>query len=65
MNTHRTLGLLAAILVTAGQAALLAVDTAAGAQNSRDRAPYESILGTQSSADAQRAYGESRGLVGG
>ena len=65
MNTHRTLGLLAAILVTAGQAALLAVDTAAGAQSAADRAPYESVLGAQHRAEAQLAYDASRGLVGG
>lgn len=65
MNTHRTLGLLAALLVTAGQTLLFAVDTAAGAQGSEDRSGYETVLGAHTTTDAQLAYGASRGLVGG
>lgn len=65
MNTHRTLGLLAAILVTAGQALVFAVDTSAAAQSSEDPSGYAHALGTNNVADAQAAYGESRGLVGG
>ena len=65
MNTHRTLGLLAAILVTAGQALVFAVDTSAAAQSSEDSTGYTHAPETNNVADAQVAYGEARGLVGG
>ena len=65
MNAHRTLGLLAAIVVTAGQTVLFAVDTAAGARDTGNRTQNETVLGTTATADAQVAYDASRGLVGG
>jgi hypothetical protein len=44
MNTNRTFALLAAVLVTAGQALLFAVDTAAVAQVASLPGGYESPL---------------------
>jgi Ca2+/H+ antiporter len=41
MNTHRTLGFLAALVVTIAQIFLVSTSTAAVAQNSSDRSGYE------------------------
>ncbi len=65
MNANRALGLLAAILVTAGQATLLAVDTSAAAQSTAVPLRYERTLGAKNSAKGQLAYGEARGLISG
>jgi hypothetical protein len=65
MNANRTLGLLAAILVTTGQALVLATDTAATAQGSEDSIHHETAPSAAGVADAQPAYSESRGLIGG
>ena len=42
MNAHKTLGLLAAVLVTAGQALVFAADTHSVAQSSGAAAEYAS-----------------------
>ena len=65
MNANRVLGLLAAILVTTGQALVLATDTAASAHGSQDSTRQESVLDADSVGDAQLAHSESRGLTGG
>lgn len=65
MNANRALGLVAAILVTAGQAVLFAVDTSAAAHSSADPVRYDTTLGAKNMAESQLAYGESRGLIGG
>jgi len=44
MNTHKALGLLAAVLVTAGQALVFAADTSATAGDENTRSGYESTL---------------------
>ena len=44
MNTHRTLGFLAALLVTVAQIMLVSTGTAAVAQNSSDHGGYETTL---------------------
>ena len=65
MNANRALGLLAAILVTTGQAMVFAVDTAAVAQGTVESAGYKTSLDTSNIDDGQLAYAESRGLIGG
>ena len=65
MNTNRALGLLAALLVTAGQAMVFAVDTSAPAQSTAERSQSDATLGAKNVAAGQLAYGEARGLVGG
>jgi hypothetical protein len=65
MNANRALGLLAAILVTAGQAMLLAVDTSAAAESTAAPLRYERTLGAKNGAAGQFADGEARGLIGG
>jgi hypothetical protein len=65
MNANRALGLLAAILVTAGQAMVFAVDTSAAAQSTAAPSGYDTILGAKNIAEGQLAYGASRGLIGG
>ena len=47
MNTHKSLGFLAAVLVTVAQIALFATDTAAVAQNESARGGYEQTLNAQ------------------
>jgi hypothetical protein len=64
MNANRALGLLAAILVTTGQALVLATDTAATAQSPEDTTRHAAPLDAATTADAQRAHSESRGLIG-
>ena len=44
MNTHKSLGFLAAVLVTVAQVAVFATDTAAVAQNESARGGYEQTL---------------------
>ena len=63
MNAHRSLGLLAAVLITAGQALLIAVDTAAVAQNTNPRGGYESPLDATVTPGATVTYGASDGSV--
>jgi len=65
MNANRALGLLAAILVTAGQAMVFAVDTSSAAQETAVRIRYDAPLGAKNIAAGQLAYGEARGLIGG
>jgi hypothetical protein len=65
MNANRALGLLAAILITAGQATLLAVDTSAATESTAPPSRYDTTLGAENVAEAQPAYGESRGRAGG
>jgi hypothetical protein len=62
MNANRALGLVAAILVTAGQALLFAVDTSASAPSSAKPVRYDTALGARNSAEAQRRDGQSLGL---
>jgi len=65
MNANRALGLLAAILITSGQALLLAVDTSGAAESTPAPSRYDATLGAKNTADAPRAHNESRGPVGG
>ena len=65
MNANRALGLLAAILVTAGQALVFAVDTAAATQSTVEPVGYQTSLDAGNVDDGQLAYAESRGLIGG
>jgi hypothetical protein len=65
MNANRALGLLAALLVTAGQAMVFAVDTSAAAQSTVHPSQYHTAFGAKTIAEGQLAYGESRGLIGG
>ena len=44
MNTHKALGLLAAVLVTAGQALVFAADTSATSGDEHTRGDYETTL---------------------
>jgi len=44
MNTHKALGLLAAVLVTAGQALVFAADTSATSGDENARGGYETTL---------------------
>ena len=44
MNTHKVLGLLAAVLVTAGQALVFAADTSATTGDENTRGGYETTL---------------------
>jgi hypothetical protein len=65
MNANRALGLLAAILVTTGQALVLATDTAATAQSTHDNTRQAVPLAAGAPANAPLAYSDSRGLIGG
>ncbi len=65
MNANRALGLVAAILVTTGQAMLFAVDTSAAVQTTAEPVRYETALGAKNIVGSHPAYGDSRGLTGG
>jgi hypothetical protein len=65
MNANRALGLVAAILVTVGQAMLFAVDTSAPAPANAEPVKYDTALGARNIAESQSAYGKSRGESGG
>jgi hypothetical protein len=65
MNTHRTIGFMAAVLVTVGQIAVFATDTAAVAQNAAARGGYESTLDARVSPHAPVAYDESGATLAG
>jgi hypothetical protein len=65
MNANRALGLLAAILITAAQATLFAVDTSSAVQNAADQRRSGTRLEAKNVAEGQPAYGASRGLIGG
>ena len=65
MNANRTLGLLAAILVTAVQATVLAVDTRSVAESEATPVHYGASLNASSVAEPQLAYSAARGLPGG
>jgi len=61
MNTHRTFGFVAAVLVMVGQIAVFAVDTAAVAENTVARAGYENSLDSKAALLARVANSESAG----
>ncbi len=61
MNANRALGLVAAILVTVGQAMLFAADTSAAAPTSVEPVRYDTTLGAKNIAESS----ESRSLTGG
>ena len=63
MNAHKSLGLLAAILVTTGQALVLAVDTAAVAQNAGPRGGYEVTLDARVPSPVHADFGAPAGSV--
>ena len=63
MNAHRTFALLAAVLVTAGQALLFAVDTAAVAQVASLRGGYESPLNETLSPGALAVRADSAATI--
>lgn len=63
MNAHRTLGLVAAVLVTVGQVLLFAVDTAAVAQTASLRGGYSNPLHDTRVPGSDAARGESDGTV--
>jgi hypothetical protein len=65
MNATRTLGLLAAILVTAAQATVLAVDTRAATQEESAPVHLDAANKDPGNAEAELAYSFSRGLIGG
>jgi hypothetical protein len=65
MNANRALGLLVAILITTGEALILATDTAATAQSPQDHTRSVAPQGAGTIADARLAYSESRGLSDG
>ena len=65
MNANRTLGLLAAILVTAVQATVLAVDTRSVAESEAAPVHYDASLSASGAAESQLAYSAPRGLTGG
>ncbi len=52
MNSHKALGLLAAILVTAGQALVFAADTAAANGSYDSRGGYETVEASPAAAVA-------------
>ena len=65
MNAHRTLGLVAAIVVTASQVLLFAVDTAAVAQTASLRGGYANPLPDAYTPGSDAARGASaRTVVG-
>jgi hypothetical protein len=61
MNSHKALGLLAAILVTAGQALVFAADTAAANGSYDSRGGYQTVetpaVATNGNAAADRLAG--------
>jgi hypothetical protein len=61
MSANRVLGLMAAILVTTGQALVLARDTAAPAARPQAHFHHTSELGSSRMAYARLVYGWSRG----
>jgi hypothetical protein len=65
MYANRALGLLAAILITAGQATLLAVDTSSSAQGAVDQSRYERRLEAKTIAEGQLADSAAGVLIGG
>ncbi len=65
MNANRTLGLLAAILVTAAQATVLAVDTRSASAGEAASVHFDASLRNSNNVDARLAYSGSHGQVGG
>jgi hypothetical protein len=63
VNTNRTLGLLAALVVTAVQVTVLAVDSRGTAPNKERQSHYDARTVTGIHAEAQVAYRDRRGLV--
>lgn len=58
MNTHKALGLLAAVIVTAGQALVFATDTSSTASDQNTRGGFETTL-DGSVASAARVAGQT------
>ena len=65
MNAHKSLGFLAAVLVTAGQALVLVAGTTAVAQSATPRVAYETTLSAKVSAEVRMVYGEADGRIAG
>ena len=65
MYANRALGLVAAILVTVGQAMIFAIDTSAAAPTNAEPVRDEAPLGAKNIAGGQVAYGQWRGLMAG
>jgi hypothetical protein len=65
MNANRTLGLLAAILVTAVQATVLAVDTRSVPESEATPVHYGASINAPSGSEARVAYSPARALTGG
>ena len=59
MNTHKSLGLLAAVLVTVVQTAIFATDTSSVAGNVTERSEYGQSLGGKAALEARAVYGTS------
>ena len=55
MNTHKVFGLLAAVIVTAGQALVFAADTSASTGDQNARGGYEVTLDANVAAAARLA----------
>lgn len=65
MNTHKALGLLAAVLVTAGQALVFAADTSATSGDESTRGGYETRLdGSVASAASVTGRAADQRLAG-
>jgi hypothetical protein len=60
MNSHKALGLLAAILVTAGQALVFAADTAAANGSYDSRGGYETVEATSVATTARDGVATNR-----
>ena len=63
MNTHKILGLLAAVLVTAAQTAVFATNTSSAAQTATGRGAYVQSLGAKATPDARTGNSESASSV--
>ncbi len=65
MNTHKSLSLLAAIVVTVVQTAIFATNTSSVGQNTTDRGAYEESVDAKAALEARAVYGtSSNSLVG-
>lgn len=65
MNTHKSLGLLAAIVVTVVQTAIFATNTSSVGQSTMDRGGYEESVDVKAALEARAVYGTSSdSLVG-
>ena len=64
MNTHKALGLLAAVIVTAAQALVFAADTSATTGDQNARGGYEAALATNVAAATVAGQSADQRLVG-